>query len=271
MTPTASRHEGRRVRGRRSGERGQDKLRADANTTASIRAPRPEHRLAGLPATAADRGLLRLPVHPGRRPVQGRRQDTVIGLRELNLAGIPKNNWINDHFKLHARLRRGRGQGHRDHQDRRRRSSSSPTCRRRASSASTSSGSTTASRPSSTRSSAVRRRSSTTPTTSGEKSTSYKGNSGVSLDNPVNRAAYAVTFSEPQILYSGAIGEGSRILYNRTPKERVEAVAPWLTIDGDPYPAVVDGRIQWIVDAYTTTNGYPYASRTTLGTPPPTR
>ena len=62
-----------------------------------------------------------------------------------------------------------------------------------------------------------------------------------------------MAFSEPQILYSGAIGEGSRILYNRTPKERVEAVAPWLTIDGDAYPAVVDGRIQWIVDAYTTT------------------
>ncbi len=74
-----------------------------------------------------------------------------------------------------------------------------------------------------------------------------------------------MAFSEPQILYSGAIGEGSRILYNRTPKERVEAVAPWLTIDGDAYPAVVDGKIQWIVDAYTTTNGYPYASRTTLG------
>ena len=74
-----------------------------------------------------------------------------------------------------------------------------------------------------------------------------------------------MNFNEPQILYSGAIGEGSRILYNRTPKERVEAVAPWLTIDGDPYPAVVDGRIKWIVDAYTTSNGYPYSSRTTLG------
>lgn len=81
----------------------------------------------------------------------------------------------------------------------------------------------------------------------------------------MNRAAYAVAFSEPQMIYSGAIGEGSRILYNRTPKDRVEAVAPWLTIDGDAYPAVVKGRIQWIVDAYTTTNGYPYASRTTLG------
>lgn len=99
----------------------------------------------------------------------------------------------------------------------------------------------------------------------GERTTSYKGNSGVSLGSAFNRAAYAVSFSEPQILYSGAIGNGSRILYNRTPKERVEAVAPWLTIDGDAYPAVVNHRIQWVVDAYTTSNGYPYASRTTLG------
>ncbi|MFF0726704.1 UPF0182 family protein [Streptomyces sp. NPDC004134] len=100
---------------------------------------------------------------------------------------------------------------------------------------------------------------------SGEKTYRYKGDSGVDLSNPINRAAYALTFSEPQIMYSGAIGEGSQIIYNRTPKERVEAVAPWLTIDGDPYPAVVDGRITWIVDAYTTSNGYPYSTRTTLG------
>ncbi|WP_394813518.1 UPF0182 family membrane protein [Streptomyces hazeniae] len=94
---------------------------------------------------------------------------------------------------------------------------------------------------------------------------SYTGDGGVELSNPFNRAAYAMSFGEPRILYSGAIGEGSQILYNRTPKERVEAVAPWLTIDGDPYPAIVDGKVQWIVDAYTTTNNYPYSSRTTLG------
>ncbi|RKN47127.1 UPF0182 family protein [Streptomyces hoynatensis] len=99
----------------------------------------------------------------------------------------------------------------------------------------------------------------------GEVEYSYEGDAGVELDNYFNRAAYALTLGDPQILYSGAIGDGSRLLYNRTPKERVEAVAPWLTIDGDPYPAVVDGRILWIVDAYTTTNGYPYSARTTLG------
>nr|WP_165986742.1 UPF0182 family protein [Streptomyces sp. YIM 98790] len=92
----------------------------------------------------------------------------------------------------------------------------------------------------------------------------YEGDGGVGLNNYLRRAAYALTMGEPQILYSGAIGEGSRIMYKRTPKERVGEVAPWLTIDGDPYPAVVDGRVLWIVDAYTTTNGFPYSSRTVL-------
>jgi uncharacterized membrane protein (UPF0182 family) len=102
-------------------------------------------------------------------------------------------------------------------------------------------------------------------TDDGEKTYTYQGGSGVSLSNPLNRAAYAVNFNEPRILYSGAIGDSSRILYNRTPKQRVEAVAPWLTIDGDPYPAIVDGHVKWIIDGYTTTNNYPYSSRTTLG------
>ena len=57
----------------------------------------------------------------------------------------------------------------------------------------------------------------------------------------------------------------SKILYVRDPKERVEKVAPWLTLDGDPYPVVADGRIQWIVDGYTTSNGFPYSTRSTLG------
>ena len=48
--------------------------------------------------------------------------------------------------------------------------------------------------------------------------------------------------------------------------ERVEKVAPWLTLDGDPYPAVVDGRIEWIVDGYTTTQRLPVLARArTLG------
>ncbi|MGA5650477.1 UPF0182 family protein [Streptomyces seoulensis] len=194
----------------------------------------------------------------------GKEQDTVLGLRELNLNGIPKNNWINDHFRythgygvVAARGTESDDKGR-------------PVF-------------TEKNLPSKGDLGEYQQQvyyGEKTTTYSivggpqkeidysddaGEKTTSYQGKSGVNLDSPINRAAYAVAFNEPQILYSGAIGDGSRILYNRTPKDRVEAVAPWLTIDGDAYPAVVDGRIQWIVDAYTTSNGYPYASRTTLG------
>jgi uncharacterized membrane protein (UPF0182 family) len=102
-------------------------------------------------------------------------------------------------------------------------------------------------------------------TDDGDNTYTYTGKGGVSLANPVTRAAYAVRMNQLQLMYSGAVGKGSRILYDRTPKERVESVAPWLTIDGDPYPAVVAGHIVWIVDGYTTTDGYPYSSRTTLG------
>ncbi|WFB11580.1 UPF0182 family protein [Streptomyces sp. LX-29] len=190
-------------------------------------------------------------------------QDTVVGLRELNIKGIPKHNWINDHFTY------THGYG-------------VITAKGTSTDANGSPNFTESGLPTRGDQKTYQQRIYYGEKTeqysivggpqkeldyeaNGEKTTSFKGKGGVDLSNPVNRAAYALTFGEPQILYSGAIGKGSKILYNRTPKERVEAVAPWLTIDGDAYPAVIDGRIQWIVDAYTTTNGYPYASRTTLG------
>ncbi|MFB7939839.1 UPF0182 family protein [Streptomyces sp. NPDC127049] len=238
-----------------------DKLRADADTAAAYRVLDPNIVSPTFQQLEQKRKYYQFPTTLDVDRYKG--QDVVIGLRELNIRGIPKRNWINDHFTYThgygAIMARGTQVD----------ANGSPVF--------TESG---------------------LPTTgelgkyeqkiyygektdqysivggpqkeldyeeNGEKTTSYEGKSGVSLENAFNRAAYAVAFSEPQILYSGAIGDGSRILYNRTPKQRVEAVAPWLTIDGDAYPAVVDGRIQWIVDAYTTTNGYPYASRTTLG------
>ncbi|MFD7019005.1 UPF0182 family protein [Streptomyces sp. NPDC059161] len=196
----------------------------------------------------------------------GKEQDTVIGLRELNLKGIDKRNWINDHFTythgFGAIAAKGTSVDVNGAPD------------------FTESGLPTTGQLASGYEQRIYYGEKTDQYSivggpqkeldyesegKGQKTTSFAGNGGVSLSNPFNRAAYAVTLSEPQILYSGAIGKGSKILYNRTPKERVEAVAPWLTIDGDAYPAVVGKRIQWVVDAYTTTNGYPYASRTTLG------
>src|SRR5262249_31937449 len=68
-----------------------------------------------------------------------------------------------------------------------------------------------------------------------------------------------------QILFSSAINGGSKIMFVRNPRNRVQKAAPFLTPDGDPYPAVVDGKVVWVVDCYTTLDGFPYAEHTQLG------
>jgi uncharacterized membrane protein (UPF0182 family) len=93
----------------------------------------------------------------------------------------------------------------------------------------------------------------------------YKGKGGVAIDGWFNKFVFFAHYGERNILFNGDIRDGSKIMYNRDPRERVAKVAPWLTADGDPYPAVVDGRIKWIVDGYTTLENYPYAQRTQLG------
>jgi hypothetical protein len=95
--------------------------------------------------------------------------------------------------------------------------------------------------------------------------TTYAGKSGVSLGNPFNRLAFALSYGEQNILFNSSINANSKILYVRDPSERVTKVAPWLTLDSDPYPAVVDGRIQWILDGYTTLENYPYSEHVQLG------
>jgi uncharacterized membrane protein (UPF0182 family) len=97
----------------------------------------------------------------------------------------------------------------------------------------------------------------------------YDGDGGVSVGGLFNQALYALKFGEPNILLSGRVNGESVILYDRHPRERVEKVAPWLTVDGNPYPAVVpdeDGerRIVWIVDAYTTSSSYPLSELISL-------
>lgn len=93
----------------------------------------------------------------------------------------------------------------------------------------------------------------------------YTGKGGVRIGGLFNKLVFAAAYGERNILFNSAIGDDSRIIFNRNPRDRVENVAPWLTVDGDPYPAVVDGRIIWIVDGYTTLDNYPYARRTSLG------
>ena len=71
------------------------------------------------------------------------------------------------------------------------------------------------------------------------------------------RLLYAVKLHDPNIFFSSDINSGSQLLTVRDPRTRVAKVAPWLTLDGDVYPAVVDGRVQWVVDGYTSTANYP--------------
>jgi len=96
------------------------------------------------------------------------------------------------------------------------------------------------------------------------KTYTYTGSGGVSIGNLWHRLLYAAKFADVNLLLSSRVNEASKIIYDRTPKERVAKAAPWLKTDGDSYPAVVDGRIVWIVDGYTTSNSYPYSQRVAL-------
>lgn len=92
----------------------------------------------------------------------------------------------------------------------------------------------------------------------------YDGKGGVHIGNFFDRTAYALKYQEMNLLLSDRVGSESKILYDRDPRERVEKVAPWLTTDSATYPAVIDGRIKWIVDGYTTLDSLPYSQRTSL-------
>jgi len=92
----------------------------------------------------------------------------------------------------------------------------------------------------------------------------YTGAGGVSVGNIFQRAVFATEYGEANFLFSSEINSNSKILYNRDPIERVKKAAPFLTADTKAYPAVVSGRIVWIVDAYTTAANYPYAQAVTL-------
>ena len=100
----------------------------------------------------------------------------------------------------------------------------------------------------------------------GQKNYTYTGKGGVPIGSTLNKLLFAIKYGEQRILLSNLINSDSKILYNRAPRERVAKVAPWLTLDGDPYPAIVDGKITWIIDGYTTSAGYPYSKSTSLAT-----
>ena len=94
--------------------------------------------------------------------------------------------------------------------------------------------------------------------------TTFTGEGGPELSNIFTKIMYALKFQDVEVLLSGAVVDGSQIIYERNPLERVKKVAPYLTVDAAPYASVVDGRIKWIIDGYTTSSQYPYSEVTDM-------
>ncbi|GHG47462.1 UPF0182 protein [Sinomonas cellulolyticus] len=95
----------------------------------------------------------------------------------------------------------------------------------------------------------------------GDTQYTFDGNAGPNVGSFFNKLMYAMKFQSTDLLFSDGVNGQSQILYDRNPRDRVQKVAPYLTVDGNAYPAVIDGRVKWIVDGYTTTQYYPYAQQ----------
>jgi uncharacterized membrane protein (UPF0182 family) len=245
-----------------------DALKPDAQTIADIRLLDPNVVSPTFQSIEQQRSYYAFPntLDVDRYGSGSTAQDTVIGLRELDLSGVQgdKRNWINDHFKFTHGYGAVAAKGNQVNDK------GQPVFTESSLPATGSLGEYQQriyyGEKTGTYSIVGGSNQEIDYTTdSGDKLYQYTGGSGVSLNNPFTRAAYAVKFAEPQILYAGAITDGAKVIYDRTPKERVEKVAPWLSIDADPYPVVQDGKLVWVLDGYTTSDGYPFSSKTTLG------
>ena len=91
--------------------------------------------------------------------------------------------------------------------------------------------------------------------------TRYDGADGVNINSLPRKLAFALRFAEPNLVVSGELGSDSRILYKRDVLDRAKTLAPFLKFDRDPYPAIIDGKVTWILDAYTSTDMFPYAQK----------
>jgi uncharacterized membrane protein (UPF0182 family) len=97
------------------------------------------------------------------------------------------------------------------------------------------------------------------PAAGGEERVNYEGSGGVQVSSLLKKAALAARFGDWNLFVSGQVESNSRAIFLRDVRERVEKAAPFLAFDADPYPVIVDGRVLWIVDGYTTSTKYPYS------------
>ena len=87
----------------------------------------------------------------------------------------------------------------------------------------------------------------------------YKGAGGVAIGSLPRRLAWALNLGSSQVLFSEYVKPESRVLIRRDLNSRLEALAPWLQYENDAYPVLIDGRIKWVVDAYTSSEWFPYS------------
>jgi len=95
--------------------------------------------------------------------------------------------------------------------------------------------------------------------------THYKGDGGVQLSSFFKQVMFATRFADINLLISNQITNDSRLMFDRGVQARVSKAAPFLNLDADPYPVLLNGRIEWIQDAYTTSANYPYAQNADTG------
>jgi uncharacterized membrane protein (UPF0182 family) len=102
------------------------------------------------------------------------------------------------------------------------------------------------------------------PTGSADQYVTYDGSGGITVSSYWRRILYAYKYRETNFLISSVFNDKSRILYVRDPRDRVQKVAPFLTLDGDPYPVALGGHVLWVLDGYTTAGTYPYSDQIDL-------
>ncbi len=102
-----------------------------------------------------------------------------------------------------------------------------------------------------------------------EVTTKYAGTGGVKAGNLLTRAAFALRFGNANFVLSSQITASSRVMYIRNITQRVQKAAPFLKFDADPYAVVLNGGVYWVLDAYTTTDNYPYSQNANTDRVPP--
>ena len=250
-------------------------LRTDAQTTASIRVLDPHIVSPAFQQLQQNKQYYDFPdeLSVDRYTIDGQKSDAVVAVRELNLSGLSAENrtWINDHTVFTHGFGVVAAYGNRTNGD------GQPTFFEGGIPPTGALG-TYEPRiyfgPNLPSYSIVGSPAGTAPweldypkdaSPNGQVNTTYQGVGGPGIGSTFNKLMFWLRFGDEQILFSDRVTPNSQILYYRDPLARVKKVAPYLMLDANVYPAVVDGRVKWIVDGFTTTDMYPYADH--LGIP----